>query len=458
MGENMNLPSLDLAADSRPLALGEHGTLDRATFWRRVQGLSTAIAKHPARRWALVCEDSSWFAAGFMALAHNDRTLVLPQAPQAGSLGASGAGIDAVVTDKPENFADFAVLAATESTAAASAAPRLPADSVHVEFYTSGSTGAAKCVPKAFAQLRLEVEALERQWGRLLGDAVMAGTVPHYHLYGVLFRILWPLLSGRSFLSSMCMQPAALREATARGDCAIISSPAFLSRIADYGDLPPPSRVRAVFSSGAPLPDTAARQLVEGWGHAAIEVYGSTETGGVAWRTWAGPQERSLWHPIEGVQTELREETAGERLWVKSGCTWQGDWAPTGDLARECGDGRLELLGRADDVVKFEDKRVSLSEMRARLLSHPWVADARLVLLPGRRMLIGAVVILQGEGRAALAAEGKTAVNETLRDWMRKHYEALLVPRKWRYLDALPGDEMGKTGLARLQALFEAAS
>lgn len=455
MGESMNLRALDLTADDRPLVLGERGMLDRAAFWRRVQGLSTAIANHPARRWALVCEDSGWFAAGFMALASNGRTLVLPQAPQAGSLGASGAAIDAVLTDRPENFAGFAVLAAAESTAATSVAPRLPADTIQVEFYTSGSTGAAKCVPKAFAQLRLEVEALERQWGKLLGDATMAGTVPHYHLYGVLFRILWPLLSGRSFLSSMCMQPAALREAIAHGDCVIVSSPAFLSRIADYSDLPPPGRVRAVFSSGAPLPDEAARRLMDAWGHAAIEVYGSTETGGVAWRAWSGPQDRSLWRPIEGVATQLREEAAGERLWVKSGCTWQGDWAPTGDLARDRSDGCFELLGRADDVVKFEDKRVSLSEMRARLLEHPWVADARLVLLPGRRKLIGAVVILQGEGRAILAADRKSAVNGTLRDWMRRHYEALLIPRKWRYLDAMPNDAMGKTGLARLQALFE---
>jgi acyl-coenzyme A synthetase/AMP-(fatty) acid ligase len=456
MGESMSLPAPDLAADTRPLALGERGTLDRAAFWRRVQALSTSIAAHPARRWALVCEDSGWFAAGFMALANNDRTLVLPQAPQAGSLGTSGAGIDAVLTDRPDNFAGFTVLAARESMLGASAAPRLPDDTVQVEFYTSGSSGAAKCVPKAFAQLRLEVEALERQWGPLLGDAVMAGTVPHYHLYGVLFRVLWPLLSGRSFLTSMCMQPAALREAVSRGDCAIVSSPAFLSRIADYADLPPATRVRAVFSSGAPLADTAAKRLMDEWGHAAIEVYGSTETGGVAWRAWSGEAERALWRPIQGVTTDLREEPAGQRLWVKSGCTWQGDWAPTGDLAWERGDGRFELLGRADDVVKFEDKRVSLSEMRARLLTHPWVADARLVLLPGRRMLIGAVVILGDEGRATLRSSGKAAVNGTLRDWMRKHYEALLIPRKWRYLDALPDNDMGKTELARLQRLFEA--
>jgi acyl-coenzyme A synthetase/AMP-(fatty) acid ligase len=251
------------------------------------------------------------------------------------------------------------------------------------------------------------------------------------------------------------MQPAALRAAAVHGDCAIVSSPAFLSRIADYADLPPADQVRAVFSSGAPLPDVAAQRLKEQWGHAAIEVYGSTETGGVAWRAWAGPEERPLWRPIEGVATELREETAGDRLWVKSGCTWAQDWAATGDLAKHRGDG-FELLGRADDVVKFEDKRVSLNEMRSRLLAHPWVSDARLLLLEGRRTFIGAVVILNDEGRAGLAASGKAAMNDTLREWMRKHYEALLVPRKWRFVDSLPDNDMGKIERARLQSLFGA--
>jgi len=445
----------DLAADARRLAISEDGTLSRAAFWQRVHGLERVIAEHPARRWALVCEDSSWFAAGFLALANAGCTLVLPQAPQAGSLNASGAAVEAVLTDKPRDFQGFTALGTEAAPIDGHAAPHLPGDAAMVEFYTSGSSGAPKSVPKAFAQLRLEVEALERQWGALLGDAVMAGTVPHYHLYGVLFRVLWPLLAGRAFLSPMCLQPAALRVAAAHGDCAVVSSPAFLSRIADYAELPPAARVKAVFSSGAPLSDTAARELKERWGHGAIEVYGSTETGGIGWRAWSGSEGRALWRPIQGAAVELREEAAGARLWVKSGCTWAGEWSPSGDLAELQADGRFELLGRADDVVKFEDKRVSLAEMRTRLMAHGWVEDARLLVLPGRRRFIGAVVTLNARGRAALAQAGKPKVSDALREWLRQSYEALLIPRKWRYLDALPGNDMGKVERVRLERLFE---
>jgi acyl-coenzyme A synthetase/AMP-(fatty) acid ligase len=431
---------------------GARGAVSRAAFRRRVQALRAALDLHPARRWALVCDDSGWFGAGLLALAGRGRDIVLPQAPQAGAL--QDIQVDAVLTDRPEAFAGMPVLAVAEPGDDFDAPPPAPDDAIRVEFYTSGSSGAPKCVPKAYAQLRLEVEALERQWGAGLGTAHVAGTVPHHHLYGLLFRVLWPLSAGRTFHSQMCLQPAELRATVGAEACVIVSSPAFLGRVR-VADLPEAKQVSALFSSGAPLQDEAARTLREDWGRSAIEVYGSTETGGIAWRAWGSAEQRPWWRAIEGVATEIREEEAGPRLWAKSGCTWRHDWMPSGDLARYGTDGRFVLQGRADDVLKFEDKRVSLSEMRAQLVSHPWVAEARLLLLPGKRQQIGAVVILKPEGRAALGREGKRALQESLREALAARYETLLLPRKWRFPEELPGNAMGKTEQSRLLALFE---
>ena len=435
-------------ADDGALAYSEGAPLSRAGFWRRVAALSTALEAHPAKRWALVCEDGAWFAAGLLALADPRRTVVLPHAPQAGSVPA----VDAVLTDRPQDFPGFTVLATQEPPASTSARVREPDDASPIEFYTSGTSGAPKCVPKAWAQLRREVEALQAQWGGVAGEAVVAGTVPHHHLYGLLFRLLWPLYSRRAFFTRASLQPADLRAAATRGPCVLVSSPAFLTRLARYEELPPAEQVAALFSSGAPLPDDAAERLARGWGRAAIEVYGSTETGGIAWRTWGGGC--GPWQPIHGVATEFRDEDSGQRLWVRSGATWRGDWMPAGDLARPAGDG-FDLLGRADDVVKFEDKRISFTEMRARLVEHEWVVDARLLVLPGRRVFIGAVVLLSTEGRVALAARGKPAVAEALKDFLRRSYEALLLPRKWRFPQDLPSNAMGKTPKETLLRLFE---
>ena len=434
-----------------PQVLGARGAVSRATFRARVKNLRRELDAHPARRWALVCEDAGWFGAGLLALAGGGRSIVLPQAPQAGAL--KDTGIEAVLTDKPEAFAGITTLAAIDRGDADSA-PVTQDDATPVDFFTSGSSGSPKRVAKAYAQLRLEVEALERQWGKGLGAAQVVGTVPHHHLYGLLFRVLWPLSAGRAFHSQMCLQPAELCAAVGDDACVIVSSPAFLSRVQTV-DLPPVTQVRGLFSSGAPLPDDAARNLGQVWGRTAVEVYGSTETGGIGWRAWDGAERRAWWRPIEGVMTEIRDEEAGPRLWAKSGCTWRQDWMPSGDLARYGEDGRFALQGRADDVLKFEDKRVSLSEMRSHLLDHPWVAEARLLLLPGKRQQIAAVVVLKPEGRAALERDGKRMLQEQLREALSARYEALLLPRKWRFPDALPGNALGKTEQARLLALFE---
>ena len=445
MGMTRRQPELD----ALPQVLGGRAPVDRLGFRRRVHALRAVVDLHPARRWALVCDDAGWFGAGLLALAAHGRSIVLPQAPQAGSL--TGTGIDAVLTDRARDFQGFETVAAVEPAADFQVVDTTPDDATRVEFYTSGSSGAPKCVPKAYLQLRLEVEALERQWGADLGDAAVLGTVPHHHLYGLLFRVLWPLSAGRPFAADMCLQPGELRSATGTRRTAIVSSPAFLSRLTDLAGLPPAAQIAGLFSSGAPLPDAAAQALSKDWGRAAVEVYGSTETGGVAWRAWDGAEQRPWWTPIQGVSAEIRDEDAGPRLWARSGCTYAQDWMPTGDLARFGADGRFTLLGRADDVLKFEDKRVSLSEMRARLLQHPWVADARLLLLPGRRQHIGAVVVLKPGQRGAERREARDA----LRGWMAERYEALLIPRKWRFPDALPDNAMGKTEQARLLALFE---
>lgn len=450
----MSRPATKLLTDHEIVAVGKGGVISRDAFRRRVNMLIDAIVARRARRWALICDDSGWYAAGFVALTASKRTVVLPQAPQAGSLHASGANIDAILTDRPEEVANCETLAVAEPGESISAAPRAPDDAARIESWTSGSGGASKCVVKQFAQLRLEAAALEREWGERLGDALVVGTVPHHHPYGLMVRILWPLACGRTFVTDACTHAAALRAATAGRRCVIVSSPAFLSRIGNCSELPDAAQVAAVFSTGAPLADAIAEKLGRDWGRAVTEIYGSTETGGLAWRRWSETADRALWTPIQGVETGLRREAAGDRLWVRCSYAGAGHWAPTGDLVKCEPDGRFTLLGRADDVVKIGDKRVSLSEMRSRLVRHSWVSDASLLPVPGRRTVIGAAVILNNEGRRALHDSGKFAVCQTLRGLLREIYEPVLLPRKWRFPQQWPVNDMGKVSHAWLQDLF----
>ncbi len=86
--------------------------------------------------------------------------------------------------------------------------------------------------------------------------------------------------------------------------------------------------------------------------NAPVEIYGSSETGGIAWR-----QTESLWQPLPGVQLALNTEGA---LRIDSPWLALGQTEQTADAAELFADGRFALRGRLDRIIKLEEKRISL--------------------------------------------------------------------------------------------------
>ncbi|HAU81132.1 MAG TPA: AMP-binding protein, partial [Stenotrophomonas sp.] len=92
-------------------------------------------------------------------------------------------------------------------------------------------------------------------------------------------------------------------------------------------------------------------------GVAPTEVFGSSETGGVAWRRWSAA--RPQWHPLPGVAWRIDEGC----LAVRSPHLASEDWWLTQDRAVADDGHSFRLLGRADRIVKIEERRVSLDAL-----------------------------------------------------------------------------------------------
>lgn len=317
-----------------------------------------------------------------------------------------------------------------------------------IELYTSGSSGEPKCVQKAVRQLEAECRALESCWGKLTANTTVVATTPHHHIYGLLFRLLWPLLSGRPFDNATIAEPTAFAERLSATEAALlVSSPAQLSRLHQLLDLTAlPHKPVLVFSSGGPLSAAAADCYRRAWGAAPTEVYGSTESGGIAWRRQDhGPH----WAPLPAVRVALDTDGA---LLVRS--PFLADDAPlrmpdTADLAA---DGTFLLRGRLDRIVKIEETRLSLPEMEAWLAGHPGVSAAAVAPLTlSGRTLVGAVVV------TTATAPRRRALIEALRQHLVQRFDPVLLPRRWRFVDALPYDERGKLALNDVARLLQAA-
>ncbi|WP_437881876.1 AMP-binding protein [Pseudomonas sp. LRF_L74] len=328
----------------------------------------------------------------------------------------------------------------------------LDLDACRLTLSTSGSSGAAKLIGKSLRQLANEVQALENLWGEALDDSLILGSVAAQHIYGLLFRVLWPLSAGRPFVRRALPFPEDLQreslELSITGSFAWIASPALLKRMGDNLDWSALSQVRQIFSSGGALPAEATERLHERLGQLPTEIYGSSETGGIAWR-----QGGEHWQPFADVRLSLNDEGA---LRLTSPYLPSGHVEQTADAAQIDADGRFILRGRLDRIVKLEEKRIALPALEQALVSHTWVDDARLGMVEQGRAFLGALVALSPAGLHALRNQGRRTVTKALRAHLAGQCEAIALPRRWRLLKQLPYNAQGKLAQATVDSLIQA--
>jgi len=426
-------------APDHPIALSGAGTIGFGRFAADVSAAAARLRATGSRRAALLCQDSYRFAVGLFGLFQAGIVAVLPPNGQAGTLAALGDVFDLLIDD--------AFLAGL----AGGTAPLLPLDpdQTSLELFTSGSTGEPKRIVKSLAVLERETLVLEQLWGAEIGGGATLATVSHQHVYGMTFKLLWPLAAGRVFAGDMHELWETLLERLPPA-AVIVASPAHLGRLAGLAPLAPARRPRAVFSAGSPLSLAAAQEGLAILGVLPTEIYGSTETGAIATRRQA--RADTAWHALPGLQ--IAADAAG-LLSLRSPFLADDQWFETGDLIVPAGDG-FHLRGRADRIVKIEAKRISLAAVEQALCALPWIDAAAALVLSGEPARLAAVVVPNGAGREKLAEHGAFRFSRLLRRALTATQESAGLPRHWRFCDQLPSGDLGKRREGDLLALFEA--
>lgn len=432
----------------RALALTPAGTLDHAWFRAQAARWRMAFAAQPGQRWALHFADAAAFAAALYGAWHAGKQVYLCADVLPDTLARLAGEVDGLAGEFPEDA--MALPRCAPNPAGEDDGdgwPALDPAATRLVIYTSGSTGMASAIEKRLAQLTSEVGALEASFGPLLGNAVVQGTVSHLHIYGLLFRVLWPLAAGRVIAPRVFFHEEIV--AALDAPAVLVSSPAHLKRIPQTVDWAPArARLRAVFSSGGALPEDAAVAAAAAFGRAPVEIYGSSETGGVAWRSCIGAS--SAWTPLPGVEWRICDG----QLELVSPHLPEPGWWRSSDRAEADAAGGFRLLGRADRIVKVEERRVSLTALERELTALPAVAEARVLLLNSVRATLAAVVVASAEGRARLQENGRRRFAAELQQALATGHDPVTRPRRWRFVDALPLDGQGKTSEAALRLLF----
>jgi O-succinylbenzoic acid--CoA ligase len=215
-------------------------------------------------------------------------------------------------------------------------------------------------------------------------------------------------------------------------------------------DPEPLVRFDAVLLGGAAAPE----QLLERARAAGVPVvttYGMTETaGGCVYDGW----------PLEGVRVRVdgnsgSVELAGPMLATgyldapeDTARAFRGGWFRTCDLGRLDSQGRLQVLGRADDVIVTGGRKVAPAVVEAVLTGLPGVAAACVVGVPdpewGERVI--AVVIPADPEDPPYPGALQVAVHGLL--------SGAHVPKEIILFDALPLRGVGKPDRRAIQTML----
>ena len=303
---------------------------------------------------------------------------------------------------------------------------------------TSGTSGTPKVVELGADAVRWSALATSR--------ALAAGPGDRWLCCLPLHRVAGLAVVARGWHTGLPVEvherfdPAAVGAAAGRATLVSLV-PAMLRRLLAGGD--DAARFRRVLLGGGPIPaDLAAAATARGVG--LVRTYGLTETfggmvhdghplGGAELRV-GGPGPGTGEVMVRGpmVMRRYRGDPSRTAAALRAG------WLHTGDVGRVDPDGRLVVLGRADDVVISGGVNVHPDEVEAVLATHPGVAEAAVAgrADPEWGQRVAAFVVPRDPDRPPTLAE--------LRAFVRERLEPAKAPRELVVVPALPRSPSGK--------------
>jgi acyl-coenzyme A synthetase/AMP-(fatty) acid ligase len=297
--------------------------------------------------------------------------------------------------------------------------------------YSGGSTGRPIIWPKTPLNLLGEAFFLKEYFKLTRDDTLLASVSPR-HIYGLLFSVLLPCVAQACVVNDSPVFPGEIISSAASSKATVyIGAPMHYKALAaGNSNL---GNIRLAFSSGGFL-DRAHSLAFSRVNKAPVEeVYGSTETGGIAHRSRVRDENEFKPFPVVGGKVE------DERLFVKShfispGLPLDGEgYFRSGDRVCSSGEG-FELLGRVDNVVKVGGNRVELDAVEQKIRTLKTVRDIFIIQVTAK----------QGRDNAVAAIVVTDTDIKELRRLFRKVLNPVEMPRHILKVDAIPVTPSGK--------------
>lgn len=319
-----------------------------------------------------------------------------------------------------------------------------------VVFNTSGSTGDAKCIIRTEESLKMDASSIVASFPDIWSSrpAVVASVRPE-HMYGALWRVRVPAVAGSVVDPAIIMSVEELASACQRhGRIVFVTTPSFLEKALGHPEFENlKGAFVAIVTSGSLLRSETALAVAQKLDCCPTEIFGSTETGTVAYRRQT---QCELWTVMDNVEVSTLPDG---RLVVDSPCAMERAYV-MGDIVKLETPRTFRLIGRANRRVKILERYVSISDVESEFLAHPFVSRVRVEATADAVPRLGALIVLSEQGIEALSKTSYGEVASRFRRDLSKKIGSFAFPRRIRFVRQLPVNEQGKTMVQAVRAML----
>ena len=296
-------------------------------------------------------------------------------------------------------------------------------EKTRINFFTSGSTSIPKVITKNFLNLLTEAKAISNQFA-FEKDITFYSTTIMSHMFGLTFHFMLPLYLGSVISTEKVEFPEQMENVE---DYILISSPSFLEKMYKYEILFPTSPKR-IITAGDKLKENVCEFFKQK--SDIIEIYGSTETGVIAFKN--NTQNFKKFDMVGISQDKNNCIVVKSKFFME-------DEVKMEDVIEKISEEEFVLKGINDRLVKIKEKRISLVELESNIKEHSSVNDC--------------YCFKYGEVLACIVSTSDYELNDKiLKEHLLKYSE--IVPKKWRFLDEIPKTDTGKIDKQTIEQIF----
>lgn len=396
----------------------------------------------------LAAEDKAVIAAALLASLAGGPVLLLPYAFSDAALAGlrQSSGFRVLISDVPRDVPQDVQLLCPPGGLSGKPLAEYPIDpdSELLRLYTGGSTGTPQIWSKTALNIFGEALFLASHFTVTPVDCIVA-TISPYHVYGLLYSIVLPLVSGARVVSAMPVFPEEIVQTLESDQASILISVPAHYRVLRGRRLHTPS-LRLAFSSAGMLDPEDNREFCASAATGIIEVYGSTETGGIALRNRSAGEIEFTPYPLIDWRIE-RERLSIHSPFLSAALPRdETGFFMTGDRVEEWGQSGFQLKGRADAITKVGGKRVDMDEIADVIKQHPQVSDCLVLALPEKT---------GREHRIVALVEAEMTRPDSLKKLLAARLEPYALPKKIKIIKQMPVKENGKYDRPAILRLFQ---